>query len=111
MESGNHVEGAVVAPRPRILARKPTVAVEYPGAGETISHPSYTIQIAVSGPAAAVDLSINQEEWRPCRESSGRWWFDWERYESGEYEAVARLRRPDGTKESSEPKIFWVKLG
>lgn len=111
MAKDNKGGGASVMEKPRTLPMSPEVSVSYPSERETIAHPSYTFQVAAVGQAAAVELSIDREDWRPCRDAVGLWWFDWSGYGSGEHEAVARLRRPDGTTRLSEPRVFEVKLG
>jgi len=111
MKKNNKRGGSAVAERPQMLLKSPAVSVSYPNEMEIISNLNYTLQIAVGEPAQAVELSIDQGDWRPCREGLGLWWYDWSGYDSGEHEAVARLRRPDGTTILSEPRIFEVKIG
>jgi hypothetical protein len=102
--------GSAVAERTPASRKRAPVRVSYPGKKETVSNPSYTVQIAVEEPVAAVELSIDRGDWLPCREAVGLWWYDWNGYDSGDYEFVARLRRPDGTLELSEPRIVDVRL-
>ena len=97
--------------KPSIRPASPEVSVSYPCEGETISHPSYTFQVAVGEQAEAVEVSIDQGDWQSCRDAVGLWWFDWSGYDSGEHEVAARLRKPDGTTRLSEPRLFEVKLG
>ena len=101
---------AVLPEMPRaFVKRPPPVEVTCPHEDETISPQSYTIQVATADPAAGVDVSIDQGDWRPCREALGLWWFDWAGYDPGEHEVTARLRAQDGRKTSSEPRIFFVR--
>lgn len=111
MAKNDRAGSSAVLERPTVLLKSPPVRVSYPVENEIIAYPSYTLQISVVEPAAAVEISIDQADWQPCREALGLWWYDWSGYDSGEYEIVARTRRMDGTLETSEPRIFEVKLG
>ncbi len=111
MAKSHRKGGAAVAEKRPLLLEKPRVSVAYPQENETISHPEYTMQVATSEPASGVEVCVDQEEWRPCREGLGLWWFDWGGYGSGEHEVVARRRGLDGATETSEPRVFFVKLG
>lgn len=83
-------------------------SVEYPMQDEKIVSPAYTLRIGAPAGAEAVDVSIDQGEWRPCRPASGFWWYDWSGYEDGEHEAVARTRGHGGRWLVSEPHEFMV---
>lgn len=50
--------------------------IDYPLEGEKIRKGSYAIRISAP-PNSDVEISINNGEWQPCRESIGYWWFDW----------------------------------
>ena len=106
----SHKSGAAVAERPTMSRKNSKVSVTHPRKKETISHPSYTIQVAVDEPAAGVEILIDEGDWQPCREALGLWWYDWSGYRASEHKAVARLRRPDGTITLSEPRLFEVRL-
>ena len=101
---------AAVAERLRVTNKNPKINVVHPAKSETVSHPNYTFQFAVTEPAASVDVLIDAGDWQPCRESVGLWWYDWSGYHASEHKAVARLNMPDGTTEFSEPRIFEVSL-
>lgn len=102
--------GSAVAEKPPVRRRKAPVAVSYPKDGQTIVEPSYTLQIEVAEPASAVALALGEGEWRACREALGLWWYDWDGYDSGTYQVVARMMRPDGSVELSEPTLIEVRL-
>lgn len=87
-----------------------TVRVEYPREGETLAHPSYTFQIGTVPEALRVEVSIDGGEWRPCRESLGLWWYDWEGYASGSHEAVARIEKDKEGILISSRRRFSVQL-
>ena len=99
-----------VAERPRVSKKGPKISVIHPGKHETVSHPSYTFQVAVDEPAASVAILIDDGDWQPCREALGLWWYDWSGYHASEHKVVARLCRPDGTFESCEPRVFEVEI-
>lgn len=108
-KTSKNQNAAVLEKRPLKLAA-PRVRIAFPGDGETISHPSYSFRIETSAKAAGVDICIDQGDWEPCRESLGLWWYDWNGYDSGEHEAVARLRGPEGRLEISDVRVFMVEL-
>ncbi len=81
--------------------------LDYPLQGEKISAGQYSVRVAAPG-AKAVEVAIDQGDWRACREAVGYWWFDWSGYEAGEHEVVARVRTPEGRVARSEPHEFFV---
>ena len=88
---------------------RPAVRVEYPCQGEAIARPSYTLRIAVApGSADAVEVSIDQGAWLPCREGLGLWWYDWSGYAQGEHEITARTHTAGGGYAASTPCRFRV---
>ncbi len=103
-------KSGAVAEKPRARRKNPSVSVVHPDEKETVSHTNYTFQVAVAEPAESVEICIDGGDWQPCRESIGLWWYDWTGYHASEHRALARLRRPDGTIASSEPRIFEVRL-
>lgn len=66
--------------------RAPAVAaeitVDYPQERERVISPDYTFRVAARA-ASRVEISIDQNEWRPCRQAEGYWWYDWSGYVSG----------------------------
>lgn len=86
----------------------PAVRVEYPREGETLGRPYYTIRIGTIPEAGNVEVSIDQEDWKPCREALGLWWYDWADYDKGEHVLVARTRIGDGLSATSDPCRFSV---
>lgn len=85
------------------------LAVDYPRQGESIEVPFYSIRLSAPEDAAAMEIAIDQGDWRACRKAAGYWWYDWSGYESGEHEIVARLRI-DGRIVTCEPHEFFVRL-
>jgi hypothetical protein len=96
---------------PLISAKGLKVRVAYPAKNETVSHPSYTLQVSAGEPAASVEVLIDEGSWQPCREALGLWWYDWSGYHASQHKVTARLCRADGTSELSEQRIFEVNLG
>lgn len=86
------------------------VRIEFPEHCERIGYPAYTFKIAAAEGVKRVSLCIDGGDWLPCRESGGRWWFDWAGFQNGEHEAVARLELADGRLAHSEPRWFMVNL-
>lgn len=82
--------------------------IEYPGKGETIVSPTYTIRVAAPPSAEALDVSIDQGSWRPCRKDVGYWWFDWAGYSDGEHDVIARIRGRNGRWRMSSPREVVV---
>lgn len=87
----------------------PAVRVEYPREGETLTHSTYTFQIGALPEAHDVEVAIDNEDWKPCRESLGLWWYDWADYTTGEHVLVARSRsNGNDTAATSAPRRFAV---
>lgn len=78
-------------------AAAPPVTIDYPREGDSLTWPVYTFRIA-STAAGSVELSIDQNEWKPCRQAGGYWWYDWAGYQPGAHRAVARIRPQNGGK-------------
>lgn len=86
----------------------PAMRVEYPAEGEVLASPCYTFRIGSIPEANNVEVSIDQGEWRPCRESLGLWWYDWADYAQGEHTLAARSRMGDGISATSNLRRFKV---
>ena len=85
---------------------RPAVRVECPSEGDVIARPSYTLRIAATPGAAGVEVAIDRGDWMPCREALGLWWYDWNGFENGAHEVVARTRMGDGLSINSAPRRF-----
>lgn len=86
------------------------IAVDYPQERECITSPDYTFRIE-AGTAGRVEISIDANEWQPCRKADGYWWYDWSGYMSGKHQAVARIQpQNDGQKSTSHTCRFRVEL-
>jgi hypothetical protein len=89
--------------------RKGAVHVKYPRPGETVSRPHYAVQVETPPEPVRVELRVNDEDWNPCREALGLWWFDWTGFEPGAHRLVARAITRDGELiESIEREILVV---
>lgn len=86
----------------------PAVRVEYPKEGEALAGPCYTFRIGAIPEADNVEVSIDQGEWKPCREALGLWWYDWAGYSKGEHTLAARSRKGDGLSATSNLRRFTV---
>lgn len=104
-----HAKGTSLLERPSPAKLEAPLRVIYPAQGETLAPPDYTFQIATAEDASEVSVCVNHGDWLPCREALGLWWFDWSGFEPAEYLLVARMRRPNGTYATSEPRLFFVK--
>jgi hypothetical protein len=85
---------------------RPAVSVECPGEGDAIARPSYTFKISATYGVDGVEVSIDQGEWLPCRESLGFWWYDWSGFDAGEHELTARSSLANGMTTNSAPRLF-----
>lgn len=71
------------------------VTVDYPKNLETITSRHYSVRIGVSD-CTSVDISINDRPWQPCRHAVGYWWFDWNNFQPGTHQLVARMHKRNG---------------
>jgi hypothetical protein len=91
----------------RAMQSRPAVRVECPSEGDVIALPSYTFKIAATSGVEAMEVSIDQGDWVPCREAAGFWWYDWSGFDKGEHELAARSRL-GGVSANSGPRLFTV---
>lgn len=82
-----------------------SVIIDYPLEREIISAPVYTFRLSALTPES-VEISFDGQEWRPCRESVGFWWYDWAGYQGGTYTVQARMVGKDGRITSSKLRQF-----
>ena len=94
------------AVKTQVAQSAPAVRVEYPQEGEVLLHPCYTIRIGTISGANNVEVSIDQGDWRACREALGMWWYDWSDYSKGEHCLVARSRIGSDVAAVSVPRLF-----
>ncbi|OGR82820.1 MAG: hypothetical protein A2902_06450 [Elusimicrobia bacterium RIFCSPLOWO2_01_FULL_64_13] len=78
-----------------------TVTIDFPLNGEQIQPGHYAVRIGADG-GTAVDLSIDGQDWQPCRPSAGYFWYDWTDIPAGKYRLAARVRLPDGDFKTSK---------
>jgi hypothetical protein len=81
--------------------------LDYPQEGERIVSAEYAFRIGAQA-TRAVEISIDDGAWRPCRQAEGYWWFDWSGYGSGGHHAVARIQRENGRKTLLATRRFLV---
>lgn len=90
----------------RAVPSRPGVQVQCPAAGEEISGEAYSFHIAAAPGTLGVEISIDEGEWRPCREALGLWWYDWTGFEKGGHQVAARAFVGEGIMASSSPRLF-----
>lgn len=71
------------------------VIIDHPINSETVYQGHYAIKIGASGDGF-VEISFNDGDWKPCRNNSGFWWYDWSDFSTGATKIVARLRNETG---------------
>lgn len=89
--------------------QKTELTIDYPQASETIVSTNYTLRLD-GGPAAAVQVSIDDGPWTDCRRDVGYWWFDWCGYETGRHEVKAQALSADGRVTAVESRQVLVRL-
>ena len=87
----------------------PMISVDHPRRGERILFPQYTFRVETSS-SDAVEISIDGEGWRACRQAVGYWWYDWSDYQSGLHQVVVRLRPRDGETTPAQTCLFRVEM-
>jgi len=97
----------------KVQERKETSAaaailLSYPREGELITSADYTFR-AEAPSAKNMEISIDQSEWRTCRQAGGYWWYDWAGYRPGKHQAVVRMQLRNGGKtDTSRAAHFQV---
>ena len=71
------------------------VVVDHPKNLETITARQYSVRIGASD-CTGVDISLNDQPWQPCRHAVGYWWFDWNNFQPGTHQLVARMHKRNG---------------
>jgi hypothetical protein len=89
------------------IKQKRYVQVDYPMEGEMISYRTYTFRISAN-PTERVEISIDGEEWLPCRQSVGYWWYDWCHFSAGLHSLQARIPSAGIRELKSKPRQFTV---
>ena len=82
-------------PDPQKRPEPPYLWIDFPQQGEILLGPAYVIRMGIGG-AATVEISIDKGSWRPCRSTSGYWWYDWSSISRGKHTLVVRMQTPDG---------------
>jgi glucose-6-phosphate isomerase len=71
------------------------VVVDYPKNLESITSRHYSVRIGASD-CTGMDISVNDQPWQPCRHAVGYWWFDWNNFQPGTHQLVARMHKRNG---------------
>ena len=88
--------------------RATKVSIKYPQKDEVIASKRYAFKISTSIRVDKVMISLDDGEWRLCREAGGYWWFDWEGYVSRTYLLQAVAQTNDGAQHLSPFRRFKV---
>lgn len=86
------------------------VTLDYPKETEVIVSPQYTLRFTASDETQAVEVSIDGGPWQECRQASGFFWFDWEKYMSGRHEVKTRARLANGQTHKTDTRRVQVEL-
>ncbi|MFI5350590.1 MAG: hypothetical protein ACHQ2Z_13670 [Elusimicrobiota bacterium] len=114
----HHMDGRLTAQRRSAMKQKlvsefppeplpAAVSIDYPTSGERVVSREYTFRISAD-PTADVEVSVDDEAWRPCRRAAGFWWHDWTGYREGPHSVVARISRQKGRRTLSARRDFRV---
>lgn len=86
-------------------------SIDFPQENETVTSPCYTLRIAAPADAERVEVSIDDGDWRLCREAGGHFWYDWSNYANGRHEATIRIQPRGSRRVAVETRGFNVELG
>ncbi len=82
-------------PNPYHPPQPPFLWTDFPQEAEILKGPVYNIRLGAGG-AENVEISIDKSPWRPCRLTSGYWWYDWSNIPMGKHTLVTRMQTTDG---------------
>jgi hypothetical protein len=88
---------------------RPAVAFDFPARGERVASREYSLRMTAWEPGA-VEVSIDDGAWRPCRQAVGYWWHDWSGYRAGPHSARARVGGHRAPASVSERREFVVEF-
>lgn len=92
------------APEPKLQA-----FIDYPKEGELVSPGQYTFRLGTHPAAVSVEVSLDEGEFNPARESGGYWWYDWRDYEPGPHKLTVRAADDKGETARAE-RAFTVSV-
>jgi transaldolase/glucose-6-phosphate isomerase len=79
----------------KLVSASEYVVVDYPKNLETIAARHYSVRIGASD-CTGVEISVNDQPWQACRHAVGYWWFDWNHFQPGTHQLVARMHMRNG---------------
>ena len=82
-------------PATKVVDTNEYVVVDYPKNLESVTTRQYSVRIGASD-CTGVDISVNDQPWQPCRHAVGYWWFDWNNFQPGTHQLVARMHKRNG---------------
>lgn len=87
----------------------PEISVEHPQIGQRSYFPESEYQVLDSS-VEGLEISIDDDAWRPCRRGEGCWSYEWTEYQPGRRQAVVRVRPHRKEKEPRQTCLFLVDL-
>ena len=85
-------------PQRKVQAKKSAksaIAIDFPKDGEKLHPAHYAIRVTANG-GEAVEVSIDNSEWKLCRHAAGHYWRDWTSICAGRHKILARLKLANG---------------
>ncbi len=95
VKKNNKTANTTTAKTTKLVKTDEYVVVDYPKNLETITSRHYSVRIG-SSDCTGVDISVNDQPWQPCRHAVGYWWFDWNNFQPGTHQLVARMHKRNG---------------
>lgn len=87
----------------------PEISVEHPHIGQRSYFPESEYQVLDSS-IEGLEISIDDEDWRPCRRGGGCWSYEWTGYQPGRRQATVRIRPRRRQREPRQTCLFLVDL-
>ncbi|MDP3541041.1 MAG: hypothetical protein Q8T11_01080 [Elusimicrobiota bacterium] len=87
----------------------PEISVEHPRIGQRSYFPESEYQVLDSS-IEGLEISIDEDAWRPCRRGDGCWSYEWTGYQAGRRQAVVRVRPRRPESEPRQTCLFVVDL-
>jgi transaldolase/glucose-6-phosphate isomerase len=91
----NNTSAAAPKTPTKLVNTNEYVVVDYPKNLENITSRHYSVRIG-SSDCTGMDISVNDQPWQPCRHAVGYWWFDWNNFQPGTHQLVARMHKRNG---------------